>query len=67
MPGSAIGRITRKDTVSRPNQECLWIAKATIEPSTSAMAVAPSPALTEFHSASRMPVFSSAFAHQSSV
>ena len=67
MPGSAIGSTTSSETASRPKNRYRCTANATIVPSTSAMAVAPRPAFTEVHSASRAPAFSQARAHQSVV
>ena len=46
IPGSASGRITRNEIVSRPKKRCARPAIAASVPSTSAIAVAPSPALT---------------------
>ena len=57
MPGRAIGRMTRNDTVSRPKNRKRWTAKASSDPSTSATTVAPSAARSEFRSAVRTPSF----------
>lgn len=67
MPGSAIGRMTSSDTVSRPKNRYRCTANAAIVPSTHATAVAPRPALTEVHSADRTPPFCQARDHHSPV
>lgn len=64
MPGSAIGRTIMKEMVSRPKNLKRWTAKAMSVPRTKAIAVAPSPALTEVHSAARAPVLRHASPHQ---
>ena len=51
MPGSASGRINRNDTASRPKKRKRWTANAAIDASSSAIAVAISPARTDSHSA----------------
>ena len=43
IPGSAIGRIRRNDTDSRPKKRKRWIANAAIEPSKSAIPVVAAP------------------------
>jgi hypothetical protein len=67
MPGSAIGSTTSSDTVSRPKNRYRCTAKATMLPSTRATAVAPRPALTDVHAASRAPVLDHARVHHSVV
>src|SRR6187431_2153812 len=67
MPGRAIGRITRKETVSRPKKRCRATAIEASVPSTSAIAVAAMPALTEVTKASLAASFSNAFENQSRV
>ena len=47
IPGSAIGRITRKEIVSRPKKRCRATASEASVPSTSAIAVAAAPAFSE--------------------
>src|ERR1700757_2509171 len=49
MPGSAIGRTSRKETASRPKKRKRATPKAPAEPSASAMPVAMSPTRTESH------------------
>ena len=46
IPGSAIGRMTRNEIASRPKKRCRATAIAASEPSTSAIAVAPSAAFS---------------------
>src|SRR5580765_4156732 len=53
MPGSASGRTNRRLTTSRPKNWVRCTANAAQEPSTRAMAVAPSAACTESHSDDR--------------
>ena len=53
IPGSASGSTRSRLTASRPKKVIRWIAKAAHEPSTSAIAVADSPACTEMPSAVR--------------
>ena len=67
IPGSAIGRITRKLMESRPKKSYLATANATIEPRTIAIRVAPTPALILVSSAARTPSLVAAFVHQSVV
>ena len=67
MPGSAIGSTMRIDTASRPKNRYRATANDAIVPSTSATAVAPSPALTEAASASRAPGLCHARFHHSKV
>jgi hypothetical protein len=67
MPGSAIGSTTSSDTASRPKNVNRCTAKETIVPSTSAMAVAPRPALTDCSSAWRAPGLDHARVHHSVV
>jgi hypothetical protein len=55
MPGSAIGRMISRESVSRPKNLKRCTAKDTIVPRIRAMAVAPSPALIDVHRASRAP------------
>ncbi len=64
MPGSAMGRTTTKDTVSRPKKRCRATANAMSVPRTSAIAVAPRPAFTDTHRAPRAPELSRATDHQ---
>ena len=52
IPGSAIGRITRNEIVSRPKNRWRATASEARVPSTSAIAVAASPALIEVQKAS---------------
>src|SRR6266496_5616407 len=47
IPGSASGSTTRNDTASRPKKRKRCTAKAAAEPSSTAMPVAASPALTD--------------------
>ncbi len=49
MPGNARGSTNGSDIVSRPKNLKRWMPKATITPSTSAMAVAATPALMLSH------------------
>ena len=67
MPGSAIGSSTRNEIVLRPKKRWRETAIAARVPSTIAIAVAPSPALSEVQRASRTPVLSKAFPNHSSV
>ena len=53
IPGRAIGRITRKEIVSRPKKRWRATASAARVPSTSAIAAATTPALIEVTKASR--------------
>src|SRR5918911_3881983 len=53
IPGSAIGSRSRNDTDSRPKKRKRWIAKAAIDPSTSAIPVVRSPTFTESQSDER--------------
>src|SRR5689334_11664988 len=53
MPGRAIGRITRKEIVSRPKKRWRATASEARLPSARAIAVAAIPALTEVKKASR--------------
>ena len=57
-------RATRR---CRPKKRYRWTAKATSVPRTRAIAVAPRPALTEVHSASRAPALPHARLHHSVV
>ena len=41
MPGRAIGRMTRNETVSRPKKRKRWTANESSDPSTRATSVAP--------------------------
>src|SRR5579872_4581064 len=54
IPGSAIGSTKMKETASRPKKRKRCTAKAAIEPSASATAVASSPARTDSHRAWRI-------------
>src|SRR3954451_3847370 len=54
IPGSASGRISISEIVSRPKKRKRCTANAANEPSANAMAVASRPALTDSHSASRI-------------
>src|SRR5690348_5639176 len=54
IPGSAIGRTSRKEIASRPKNRKRWTANAAIDPSTTAIAVESSPARTDSHSAWRI-------------
>ena len=67
IPGRAIGRITRKEIVSRPKKRWRATASEARVPSTIAIAVAARPALSEVSSASRADSFSIAFGNQSRV
>ena len=55
MPGNVIGSTTRKLTVLRPKNSYRWTANAAIVPSTSAIAVAPTPTSAEFASDFHIP------------
>src|SRR5918995_1613559 len=67
IPGRAIGRITRKEIVSRPKKRCRATASDARVPRTSATAVASSPTLTEVQKASRAPGLPKALSNHSSV
>src|SRR3954454_14703469 len=67
MPGSAIGRRTRNDTVSRPKNREREAGHAAIVPSNSATAVAPRPALMLLSSASLAPAACQARDHHDTV
>ena len=67
MPGSASGRMTTNEIVSRPKKRWRETANAASVPSSSAIAVAPVAAFSDVHSASRTPGFSIARPNQSSV
>ncbi len=67
IPGRAIGRMTAKDTASRPKNEKRWTANASSVPRMSATVVAPSAAWSDVVSADRMPTSSIARMNQSSV
>src|SRR5450631_3764320 len=67
IPGSAIGRMTTRLSESRPNQRKSTSATENIEPSTIAIAVAPSPALTLVSTALRTPSLMSALCHHDNV
>src|SRR4051794_26192980 len=54
IPGSASGRMSISEIVSRPKNRKRCTAKDASEPRTSAIAVASRPALTDSHSASRI-------------
>jgi len=64
IPGSAIGRMIRNETASRPKKRWRETAIAASEPSTSAIAVAPAAAFSETRSASRTPGLSIARPNQ---
>src|SRR5205823_13857356 len=49
IPGNAIGSTSRNETVSRPKNRKRCTANADSDPRTSAMAVAPTPALIDSH------------------
>ena len=66
IPGRAIGRMTRKEIVSRPKKRCRATASEASVPSTRAIAVAASPTLIEVQKASGA-VLSSAFGNHSKV
>src|SRR3982751_5860845 len=53
IPGRAIGRITRKEIVSRPKKRCRATASAARVPRTTAIEAATTPALIEVTKASR--------------
>ncbi len=55
MPGSASGRMTRKETDSRPKNRYRATANAASVPRTSATPVASRPACSDVHSASCAP------------
>ena len=65
-PGSAIGRMNRKEIVSRPKNLNRWTASAASDPSTSAIAVAAVAAISEFTSARRTAALAAASMNQSS-
>src|SRR6476660_3197186 len=67
IPGSAIGRITRNEIVSRPKNRWRDTASEARVPSTSAIAVAAIPALIEVKKASRAASLSNAFENHSVV
>ena len=67
IPGSAIGRMTRNEIVSRPKKRWRETASEASVPSTSAIAVAAAPALIEVTKASRAPSLSIALSNQSVV
>ena len=67
IPGSAIGRMTRNEIVSRPKKRWRATAREARVPRTSAMAVASAPASSDRMNASRAPVLSRAFPNHSSV
>src|SRR6478735_5743018 len=64
IPGRAIGRITRKEIVSRPKKRWRATASEASVPSTSAIAVARSPAFSEVKNASRAASFLNACENQ---
>src|SRR5436305_7008293 len=64
IPGRAIGRITRKEIVSRPKKRWRATASEASVPRTSAIAVASSPALIEVKKASRAASFLNAWLNQ---
>src|SRR5439155_10801380 len=64
MPGSVIGSTRRKLIERRPKNRYRCTANAAIAPSTSAMAVAQSPATTEVPSADIAPLLAAAERHQ---
>src|SRR3954447_11341644 len=64
MPGRAIGRITRKEIVSRPKKRWRATASEASGPSTSAIAVANTPAFSEVKNASRAASFLNAWLNQ---
>ena len=53
IPGRAIGRMTRKEIVSRPKKRCRATASEARVPSRIAIAVATNPAFSEVTKASR--------------
>src|SRR5436190_22052102 len=67
IPGSAIGRTTRNEIVSRPKNLYLATAKEARLPSRMAIPVATAPTLTEVQSASRAPLLSIALPNHSVV
>ena len=67
IPGRAIGRITRKEIVSRPKKRWRPTASAARLPRTSAIAVATMPASIEVSSASRADSLSNALLNHSKV
>src|SRR4051794_22089699 len=66
MPGSASGSTTRRETAPRPKNSNRDTARAASVPSTRAMSVAPTPAFTDVHSASRTPGLCTALSNHSS-
>jgi hypothetical protein len=64
MPGSAIGRTTRNDTVSRPKKRCRATASDASVPRRSAIPVAAAPTLREVTKASRAPASLTASGNQ---
>jgi hypothetical protein len=67
IPGRAIGRMTRKETVSRPKKRWRATAIEARVPSSRAIAVAATPALIEVRNASLAASFSKALENQSRV
>ena len=67
IPGRAIGRMTRKEIVSRPKKRWRATASEASVPSTSAIAVAATPALIEVRKASRARSFFDRLGNQSRV
>ena len=67
IPGRAMGSTTRKLTLDRPKNLYRATANAAIVPSTRAIAVAPSPALTEFSRPSIAPLLCAARPHHFNV
>src|ERR1700761_1538701 len=63
-PGRAIGRITRKEIVSRPKKRLRATAIAAIVPSNRAIAVAATPAFSEVRKASLAPSLLNAWLNQ---
>src|ERR1700709_128878 len=64
LPGRAIGRITRKEMVSRPKKRWRATASEARVPSSSAIAVATTPAFSEVKKASRAASFWKAWENQ---
>ena len=67
IPGSAIGRITRNEIVSRPKKRWRATASDARVPRIIATPVASSPTFTEYQSASRAPTLLIAFSNHSRV
>ncbi len=67
MPGRAIGRMTRKETVSRPKKRKRWTANESSDPRTRATSVAPIAAWSEASRAERTPSSLKATTYQSMV